>query len=100
DSLGQEADARIDLAQPALAVLIVGVLTAIAVAGGPRDDLGHRGTLPVQQELVLVLQALEPGRRDVVLGPWSRRLAHRFPERPLRSHPVAQRVPPLATSRR
>ena len=42
DSFGKKANPPIDLAQPPFAVLIVGVFAAVAVAGGPRDDL-HDG---------------------------------------------------------
>src|ERR1700683_4977561 len=52
DPFRQEANAGIDVTQPALAVEVVGVLAAVAVAGGPRDDLRHRRPLPVHQEPV------------------------------------------------
>ena len=46
DSLREEANPPIDLPQPPLAVLIVGVFSAIAVAGSPRDDGRDGGTFP------------------------------------------------------
>lgn len=86
DALPQKTDARIDLAQPPLAVKVVGVFAAVAVGGRPRHDLGHCRPFPVQQELMLVFQPLQPGGRDVVLRSRSRRLAHGLPQRSLRSH--------------
>src|SRR5207302_6322018 len=67
DSLRQKANAPVDLAQPPLAVLIVGVLTAIAVARGPRHDLGHCRSFPGEQKTVLVFEALQAARRNVIL---------------------------------
>ena len=79
DAFGQEAQPRINLAQPALGLLVIGVLAAIAVARGPRDDLRHRRAFPVQQESIFVLQPLQPWRRDVVLRFRPRRLQHLRP---------------------
>src|SRR5207247_5590822 len=67
DSLCEKANPPIDLAQPSLAVLIVGVLTAIAVARGPRHYLGHCRSFPGEQETMLIFEALQAARRDVVL---------------------------------
>jgi hypothetical protein len=74
DSPCQEADPAIDLAQPPLAVLIVGVLAAIAVARGPGHHLRHRPAFTHEQEPQLVLQPLEASRRDVVLDTRERRM--------------------------
>src|SRR5690348_1521106 len=78
DSFGEKADAPIDLTQPTLVVLVVGVLAAIAVARGPRDDLCHGGAFPGEQEAQLVSEPLEAARRDVVLEPavWFLRVRH------------------------
>src|SRR6185369_9562587 len=69
DSFREKADPPIDLAQPPLAILIVGVLTAIAVARSPCHHFGHCGSFPCQQKSVLLFEALQAGRRDVVLDP-------------------------------
>src|SRR6266700_2574869 len=68
DSLGEKANPRIDLPQPPLAILIVGVFTAIAVAGSPRHHLRHGRAFPGEQKPVLIFEALEPAPRDVVLA--------------------------------
>ncbi len=68
DSLPEKAEPAIDLAQPTLAVLIVGVFTAIAVTGSPRHYLRHGRAFPAQQKPVLILEALQPARRYVVLA--------------------------------
>ena len=86
DALRQEADARIDLTQPPLAVEIIRVLAAVTIAGGPRYDLSHRRPFPVHQEPVLVFQALEPCGRDVVLQRWPWRLANGLSQGSLRAH--------------
>jgi hypothetical protein len=49
------------------AVPIIGVVTAIAVAGSPRHHLHHGRAFPGEQKTVLIFQALEAARRDVVL---------------------------------
>ncbi len=67
DSLGEKANPAINLAQPPLAVLIVGVFTAIAIAGCPRHNFRYRRTFPGEQKPVLIFEALEPARCDVVL---------------------------------
>src|SRR5580698_1255410 len=71
DSLREKANPPIDLPQPSLAVLIVGVFTAIAVAGGPRHYLRHGRAFPGEQKPVLIFQALEAAPRNVVLD-WRR----------------------------
>src|SRR5580658_290281 len=68
DALREKADPSIDLAQPPLAVLIVGVFTAIAVARGPRHHLRHGRAFPGEQKPELIFQALQTARRYVVLA--------------------------------
>jgi hypothetical protein len=68
DSLREKANPPIDLPQPPLAVLIVGVFTAIAVAGSPRHHLRHGRAFPGEQKPVLIFEALQPARRYVVLA--------------------------------
>src|ERR1700674_2219359 len=68
DSLGEKANPPIDLPQPPLAVLIVGVFTAIAVAGSPRHHLRYGRAFPGEQKPVLILEALQPAPRYVVLA--------------------------------
>jgi hypothetical protein len=53
------ANPPIDLPQPAFGVLIVGVLTAIAIAGRPRYDHRHSRAVFVKQKLMLLFQALK-----------------------------------------
>src|SRR4029077_2133867 len=65
--LGEKANPPIDLPQPPLAVPIVCVITAIAVAGGPRHHLRHGRAFAGEQKPVLIFEALQPARRDVVL---------------------------------
>jgi len=60
DSLREKANPPIDLPQPPLAVLIVGVFTAIAVAGSSRHHLRHGRAFPGEQKPVLILEALQP----------------------------------------
>ena len=67
DILRWKANPPIDLPQPPLAVVIVGVFTAIAVAGSPRHHLHHGRTFPGEQKPMLIFKPLEPARRDVVL---------------------------------
>src|SRR5262249_37062123 len=64
----EKANPPIDLPQPTLAVLIVGVFTAIAVTGSPRNDLRHRRAFPGKKKAVLIFKALQPTRRYVVLA--------------------------------
>lgn len=45
NSLGEKTNAAIDLAKAPLAVLIVGVLTAIAIAGSPGNDFDDGGAI-------------------------------------------------------
>src|SRR3954470_13000016 len=68
DSLREKANPPIDLPQPPLAVLIVGVFTAIAVAGSPRHHLHHGRAFPREQKPMLIFEALQPARRYVVLA--------------------------------
>ncbi len=71
DSLREKANPPIDLPQPPLAILIVGVFTAIAVARSPRHHLRHGRAFPGEQKPVLIFKALQPAGRDVVLD-WRR----------------------------
>src|SRR5579863_3353791 len=48
--------------------MIVGVFTAIAVARSPRHHLRHGSAFPGEQKPVLIFEALQPARCDVVLG--------------------------------
>src|SRR6476620_3305367 len=68
DSLREKANPPIDLPQPPLAIPIVGVITAIAVAGGPRHHLRHGRAFPGKQKPLLIFKALQPARRYVVFG--------------------------------
>src|SRR6185312_2451255 len=68
DSLREKTNPPIDLAQPPLAVLIVGVFAAIAVACGPRHHLRHSRAFPGKQKLELIFEALQTARRYVVLA--------------------------------
>ena len=68
DSLREKANPPIDLAQPPLPILIVGVFTSIAVARSPRHHLRHGGPFPGEQKMVLLFEALQPTRCDVVLA--------------------------------
>ena len=92
NTFGEKPDARVDLAQSAFGVHIVGVFAAIAVGGGPRHHLGHRRPFPVEQEPVLVLEALQSCRRDVVLDRPSGCLTHGFAQRPLGPHRQAHQA--------
>ena len=87
DSLREKANPPIDLPQPALAVLIVGVFTAIAVAGSPRHYLHNGRAFPGEQKLVLIFQALQPARRYVVLAVRRGLVTLRFSRKPF-SHLV------------
>src|SRR5262249_28194854 len=87
DSLREKANPPIDLAQPPLAVLIVGVFTAIAVARSPRHHLGYRRSFPGEQKPVLVFEALKAARRDVVLDSRGGLVSLRFSRIPF-SHTV------------
>ena len=68
DILRWKANPPIDLPQPPLAVVIVGVFTAIAVAGSPRHHLHHGRVFPGEQKPVLIFEALQPAPRYVVLA--------------------------------
>ena len=89
DSLREKANPPIDLAQPPLAVLIVGVFAAIAVARRPRHHLRHRRPFPGEQKPVLVLEPLQAARRDVVLDSHGRRIGLRCPCRCRPPHAAA-----------
>src|SRR6476661_4122455 len=67
DSLREKTNPPIDLPQPPLAVPIVGVVTAIAIAGSPRHHLRYGGAFPGEQKPELIFEALEPAPGDVVL---------------------------------
>src|SRR6202171_2481955 len=82
DSLREKANPPIDLPQPPLAVLIVGVFTAIAVTGRPRHYLRHGRAFPAKQKPVLILEALEPARRYVILALRRGLVRFRFSRKP------------------
>src|SRR3954452_2429849 len=67
DSLRKKANPPIDLPQPPLAVPIVGVITAISIAGGPRHHFRNGGAFPGEQKPMLIFEALQPARRYIVL---------------------------------
>src|SRR5882757_4537936 len=48
DAFREKANPRINLAQPSLAVEVVGVFTAVPITSSPRYDLYHRGPLAPQ----------------------------------------------------
>src|SRR5579864_4152644 len=58
DSLREKANPPIDLPQPPLAVLIVGVVTAIAVTSSPRHHLRHGAAFPGEQKPVFIFETL------------------------------------------
>src|SRR5689334_2119799 len=68
DSLREKANPPIDLAQPSLAVLIIGVFTAIAVPRSPRHYLRHGRAFPGEQKPMLIFEALRAAWRYVVLA--------------------------------
>jgi hypothetical protein len=53
--------------QAPLTVFIIGVFTAIAVAGSPRHYLHNGRAFPGEQKPVLIFEALQPAPRYVVL---------------------------------
>jgi|SRR5579871_514022 len=73
DSLREKANPFVDLAQPPLAVLIVGVFTGIAAARSPHHRLRHGRAFPGEQKPVLTFEALQAAWRYVVLA-WRREL--------------------------
>jgi hypothetical protein len=87
DSLREKANPPIDLAQPPLAILIVGVFTAVAVARSPRDHLRHGRAFPGEQKPMLLFEALQPTRRYVVLAARPGLVGLRFSRKPF-SHIV------------
>jgi hypothetical protein len=66
DSLRQKANPSIDLPQPSLTVLVVGVLTAIAIARSPGHHLHHGRAILVEQEEALISEALQSAWSDVI----------------------------------
>src|SRR5215470_14409304 len=95
NSLREKANPPIDLPQPPLAVLIVGVLTAIAVAGSPRHHFRHGRTFPGEQKPVLIFEALQSAARYVVFVPrcrlvplWSSRKPFPHLVNPSNANPV------------
>lgn len=66
DALHEEAEAGVDLAEAALAVLVVGVFAAIAVAGGPGDDFLDGGAFASEEEVVFGFETGEASGGDVV----------------------------------
>ena len=95
--LSEKANSPIDLPQPPLAVLIVGVFTAIAVAGSPRHHLRYGRAFPGEQKPVLIFEALQPARRDVVLD-WHCGLVRLWFSRKAFSHLVVFSVRILKTN--
>src|SRR5581483_7227294 len=89
DSLGQEANSTVDLAQTSLAVLVVSVFTAIAIARSPRHYLHHSRALPGEQKLALLFQAFEAAGSDVVFAVDRRGLLHLRSSGKALSHPAA-----------
>ena len=87
DSLREKSNPPVDLPQPPLAVLIVGVFTAIAVAGSPRHHLRHGRAFPGEQKPVLIFEALQSAPRYVVLD-WRRGLVPLWLSRKPFSHLV------------
>src|SRR5690606_29117802 len=65
ETLAQELDAAVDLAQSLLAVDVLGVLRAVAVRGGLGDLARHARSLLAPQPLELGAQLLEAFGRDV-----------------------------------
>ena len=65
EALAEKAHPRVDLAQPLLAVDVLGVLGAIAQRRGVGDLLGHARALLVPQAIELVAKNLLPLGRDV-----------------------------------
>ena len=91
DSLREKANPPIDLPQPSLAVLIVGVFTAIAVAGSLRHHLRHGRAFPGKQKPVLILETLQPARGYVVLAWRPGLVCFRFSRRPFKHLVIFQR---------
>src|SRR6202453_2387280 len=87
DSLREKANPSVDLAQPPLAVLIIGVFTAIAVARSPRHHLRHGRAFPCEQKPELIFEALQSAWRYVVLAACFGLVSSRFSRKPF-SHIV------------
>src|SRR5258706_1307550 len=68
EALDEKAHAAVDLAQPALAIDVVGVLRAVAQGCRPGHGLHHLGALDVEQVLFLALQAREALGSNVILA--------------------------------
>ena len=77
DSLREIVDAPINLTQPPLVVLIVGVPAAIPIARGPGHHVCHSRPFPDEQEPQLVFEPLQPAWCDVVLDVVTRSLRKR-----------------------
>src|SRR5947209_9644289 len=97
DLLRKKANPPIDLAQAPLAVLIVGVFTAIAVARSPRHHLRHGRAFPGDQKPVLIFEALQSARRYVVLALGRGFLTLRFSREPF-SHMLSLSTASLASA--
>src|SRR5580658_5862424 len=100
DSLREKANPPIDLAQLPLAVLIVGVFTAIAVARSPRNHLRHGRAFPGEQKLVLIFEALQAARRYVVLASRCGLVPLRFSRKPFSHHAPGRKTFELSGLRR
>src|SRR5262249_28692889 len=98
DSLREKANPPIDLAQPPLAVLIVGVFTTIAVACSPRHHLRHGRAFPGEQKPVLLFEALQPTRRYVVLASRRGLVSLRFSRKPFSHIVVLTSANPVGAS--
>ena len=95
DSPRQKVNSPINLPQPSLAVLIIGVFTAIAIARSPRHHLHDRGTILGEQKMPLVFQSLQAAWSDVVGALISRRLRRFRSSREPLSHPAG--LPPASS---
>ena len=64
--LRQEVDPPVDLAQPLAAILIIGILGAVAIRRRPGDRLDQLRPLAAEQGLIFLAQPPVAGGRDVV----------------------------------
>ena len=87
DSLRQKAYPPVDLAQSSLAVLIVGIFTAIAIARSSHHHLHHGRSILGEQKMTLIFQSFDPAWSDVVFAVVRRRLLRLRPSRKPFSHP-------------